>query len=122
MNIIFRILLTCTQGPHEVWDLYVFDGVEAAAATGSKMCDRTFFPAHCYRDPNDIFRHIPWVVLVCRAKYRLNGSRSHKITAILNKRITFSHFFSKSILVIPMKLGRDIALSEGHLVREYGLK
>ena len=34
------------------------------------------------------------------------------------------HFglFSKSISVIPTKIGRDIAWCKGHLVREYDLK
>ena len=75
---------------------------------------------HCYREPNYILQYIPWVVLVCSAMYPPNCSRSHEITTILNEKNTFLHF-SKSILVIPTKLGRDIPWSKELLVHEYDL-
>ena len=37
------------------------------------------------------------------------------------KKIHIFALFFKSILVIPTKLGRDIAWGKGHLVREYDL-
>ena len=45
------------------------------------------------------------------------------MAAFLGSEITFKFaLFSKYIMVIPEKLGRDISSGKGHLVREFDLK
>ena len=41
---------------------------------------------------------------------------------VSGSELIFFALFSKSILVIPAKLGRDIARGKGHLVREIELR
>ena len=104
-----------------MWDLYVFDNFEAATRSSwstriqnvcSNLCPRSS-DLIITEIPMIFCRHIPWVALVCSAKYQPNCSRlKHHIFAL----------FSKSISVMRMKLGRDIAWGNGHLVREDGLK
>ena len=82
-----------------MWDLYVFDGIEAAtAAVGSKYCAQIFVldlaPSllQISMIPMIFCRHIPWMVLVCNAKYRPNCSNPVKWWPFLIKSIKFLHF------------------------------
>ena len=123
-------LCHCTA---EVYDLhvYVFYSVEAAsvaAAVGgggikdvwSNLCAGA--SALNFTEIFMIFsRHIFSWSGAALAKFQSNCSRFRKMPAILNKKITFT-LFSKSVLVIPMKLGRDIAWNKRHLVWEYERK
>ena len=61
---------------HEVWDLNVFECVEATAAAGSKMCPWIFMPALApswFEIPMLFCIHISWVVLECSAEITGRG-------------------------------------------------
>ena len=62
-------------------------------------------------------RRIFWVDPQCNAKVGHNCSRFCEMAAILIKNHIFA-LFSQSILVIPTKIGRDIARGKGNLVLE----
>ena len=68
------------------------------------------------------YTHISWLVPECSAKFGPNYSIFHETAAILIRKNHIFALFSHSILVIPMKLGRDIARGKGHLVCEFDLK
>ena len=84
-----------------MWDLYVFDWFEATAAlVGSKMCYQIIVR---YLAPSRWY----W---------------PQKMAAILR---VWNHIFAllaKSLLVIPIKLSRNIARRKGYLVRKFDLK
>ena len=75
-----------------VWDLYVFDWFEAAAAAlGSKMSTEIFVPdlAPQFADIPILFcAHISWVALECSAK----SQDSTKRRPFYIEKITLLHF------------------------------
>ena len=107
-----------------MWDLYLFDRFEAAAAAvvvgGSKMCSQIFVPdlapLNFKEIPMIFYTHISWAVPECSAKFGPNCSKFREMAAILNQKNSYFALFSLSILVIPTKLGRDITRGKGHLL------
>ena len=89
-----NVIFTCRS--HMKCATYiVFDSFEATATAGSKTCARIFV-----WDLVPSILHISWVVLEYSSNFGPNCSRFHQIL--------FFALFSQSILVIPLKLGKDI--------------